>query len=440
MNKKISSKIEDLLNFLDNSPTAWHAVANSSSSLLKHGFKELKEQEAWHIEPGGHYFVTRNGSSLIAFIVPTEKPSAAHVIASHTDSPSFKLKPNCEFQKENMLMLGCEVYGSPMLSSWLNRDLGIAGRVVYQDTQGAVREELVCLQDTPVVIPQLAIHLDRTVNENGLVLNKQEHLAALASVETDKKFKDSFLARNLKKHIPLKELLSFDLFLYPLEKARLIGENHNLISSYRIDNLESVYASLEALLQTKKATAHLLKMIVLWDNEEIGSNTAQGAGSPFLPHIMERIALSLKMSREDYFRLNSSSLCASVDLAHALHPNYPEKHEPRHQPLLNHGIVIKTNSQQRYASDARSVASIAALCIEHQIPYQKYVARNDIPCGTTVGPINANLTGMSTVDIGCAQLSMHSCREIVGTLDHLSMVHLLTEFLSNSARSTNLQV
>lgn len=429
MTKQITSKINDLLNFLDNSPTAWHAVANCTDTLLKNGFKELKEQEAWRIEPGGHYYVSRNGSSLIAFIVPTKIPSSAHIIASHTDSPSFKLKPNCEFQKENMLMLGCEIYGSPILSSWLNRDLGIAGRVVYQDTKNCIREELVRLEDTPVTIPQLAIHLDRGVNENGTILNKQDHLAALVSTEINTNTKATFLTRALKKHLNLKELLSFDLFLYPLDKARLIGENHSLISSYRVDNLQSVYASLDALLQTKKPAAYLLKMIVLWDNEEVGSNTAQGAGSPFLPHIMERIAISLKMSREDYFRLNSSSLCASVDLAHALHPNYIEKHEPRHQPLLNCGVVIKTNSQQRYASDARSVAAIAALCLKHQIPYQMYVARNDIPCGSTVGPINANLTGIATVDIGCAQLSMHSCREIVGISDHLSMVQLLNEFL-----------
>lgn len=431
MSKKKSSNISDLLNFLDSSPTAWHAVENCTTLLLKSGFKELKEEEIWNLEPKGRYFVIRNGSSLSAFIVPVQHPSTAHIIASHTDSPSLKLKPNCEFYIENMLMLGCEVYGAPLLSSWLNRDLGIAGRVVYLDQQNTLCERLVRLEDCPVVIPQLAIHLDRTVNESGLVLNKQEHLAALASVETNQKFNASFLKCHLKKQFSFKELLSFDLFLYPLEKACLIGEDRHLISSYRIDSLESVYAALEALLQTKKSGSNLLKMIVLWDNEEIGSNTAQGAGSPFLPHMMERIALSLKMSREDYFRLNSRSLCISVDLAHALHPNYPEKHEPLHRPLLNHGIVIKTNAQQRYASDARSFAAIAALCLKHHIPYQKYVVRSDIPCGTTVGPINANLTGISTVDIGCAQLSMHSCREIMGASDHLSMIHLLTEFLNS---------
>ncbi|MBA3814918.1 MAG: M18 family aminopeptidase [Parachlamydiaceae bacterium] len=427
MSKK--AKITDLLNFLDNSPTAWHAVANCTSSLLEHGFKELKEQDAWHIEPSGKYFVTRNGSSLCAFIVPNKQPSAAHVIASHTDSPSFKLKPNCEFKKENMVMLACEVYGSPLLSSWLNRDLGIAGRVIYLDSKNMICEELIRLEETPVIIPQLAIHLDRNVNENGLVLNKQEHLAALVSVGNNSKLQGTFLERSLKKHIS-KNLLSYDLFLYPLEKARLVGEDHNLISSYRIDNLESVYASLEALLQTKHSNDNLLKFMVSWDHEEVGSNSSQGAGSPFLPHIMERIAISLKMSREDYFRLISHSLCTSVDQAHALHPNYPEKHDPRHQPLLNQGIVIKTNAQQRYASDARSFATIAALCIKHKIPFQKFVSRNDIPCGSTVGPITANVTGMPTIDIGCAQLSMHSSRELMGVNDHLTMIHFLSEFIN----------
>lgn len=429
--KKSDSKINDLLSFLDNSPTAWHAVSNCSTTLINHGFTELKEQDAWDLKPGGHYFVTRNGSSLCAFVVPSKSPTSAHIIASHTDSSALKLKPNCEFRKENMLMLSCEVYGAPLLSSWLNRDLGIAGRVVYLDKKNIMREDLVRIDDSPLVIPQLAIHLDRNVNENGPILNKQDHLAALASINDEKKDKTPFLEKCLKKQLSLKELLGFDLFLYPLEKARLIGEHHDLISSYRIDNLQSVYASLEALLHTKKSKDGVLKMIVLWDNEEIGSSTAQGASSPFLPHIMERISLSLNISREDYFRLTSSSLCISVDLAHALHPNYPEKHEPRHQPLLNKGIVIKSNAQHRYASDARSIALVTALCHKHHTPYQKYVARGDIPCGSTVGPINANLTGMSTIDIGCAQLSMHSSREIVGVSDHLSMIDLLNCFLNS---------
>lgn len=429
MTNKIKPTISNLLHFLDTSPTAWHAVSNCATTLTNHGFTELKESESWHVKPGGHYFVIRNGSSICAFIMPKKSPTSAHVLASHTDSPSFKLKPNAEFQKENMIMLGLEIYGSPLLSSWLNRDLAIAGRVVYSDKNGHLHESLVNLKDSPVVIPQLAIHLDRNVNESGPVLNKQEHLAALAGLAKKSKSKDSFLERALKKSLSIKELLSFDLFLYPLEHARLIGENHQLISSYRIDSLASAHAAVQALIDGKHPTNSLIKMLVLWDNEEIGSNSAQGAGSPFLPHIIERITTSQNLSREDYFRLLSKSLCTSIDLGHALHPNYPEKHEPRHQALMNKGILIKTNAQQRYASDAKSIAAIVALCKKTDTPYQMYVSRGDIPCGTTVGPIHANLTGMPTIDIGCAQLSMHSCREIMGIDDHLSMIHLLKAFL-----------
>lgn len=426
-----NSEINHLLTFLNTSPTAWHAVFNCTEKLIQQGFKELSESDAWHVKPEGKYFVTRNGSSICAFVLPKRSPSGLCIAASHTDSPTFKLKPNAEFHKENMIMLGLEIYGAPMLASWLNRDLGIAGRVIFLDKGKKMREELVRLSDMPLVIPQLAIHLDRNVNESGPILNKQEHLAALAGLEKSKKDKTSFLERTLKKILPIEELLSFDLFLYPLEEARLIGENQELIASYRIDNLISAHAALQSFLLTQKPSQHQIKMMVSWDNEEIGSNTAQGAGSPFLPHIIERITLALKLPREEYFRTLNRSLCASVDLTHALHPNYADKHEPRHTMLLNHGIAIKSNAQNRYASDARSSAAIIALCKKHRIPYQMYVARGDIPSGTTVGPIHANLTGISTVDLGCAQLSMHSCREVMGTQDYHSLCRLLTSFFEN---------
>jgi aspartyl aminopeptidase len=305
------------------------------------------------------------------------------------------------------------------------------------DSKGACREELICLDDMPVVIPQLAIHLDRNINDSGLILNKQEHLAALASIEPlvaskTKKTGDLYLQRRLKSLWPKQELLSFDLFLYPLEKARLIGEHQNLLASYRIDNLASTHAALSGLIRAKQPEASMLKTAVFWDNEEIGSNTAQGANSPFLTHIIERITLSGGFSRETYLRLLNNSLCASVDLAHAFHPGYPEKHEPRHLALLNRGIVLKSSAQHRYASDARTSGTIAALCKNHKIPFQQYVSRGDIPCGTTVGPIHAGLTGMPTVDIGCAQLSMHASRELTGIQDHLDMCRLLEAFFNRS--------
>lgn len=420
-------KIQDLMNFLDLCPTAWHAVEEIAKRLKGLKFEELQEGDAWKIKAGGSYFVRRNGSTIGAFVVPKRTPKSMRVLGSHTDSPSFKIKPKAEFLKENMVMLGVEIYGGPLLTSWLNRDLGIAGRIVYRDQKKRPQEALVNLDSTPVVIPQLAIHLDRNVNENGLVLNKQEHLAALAGLVDPDKFKKSkhgFLEALLAEQIPMHSLLAHDLFLYPLEKARLLGQGE-MVSSYRIDNLGGAHAVLQGLTEARQPHDEMLKMALFWDNEEIGSSTAQGAGSPFLSSLLERIIIGLGLNREDYFRLLNASVCVSVDLTHALHPNYAEKHEPRHQVLMNGGIVIKSNAQYRYATDARTFGWIAGICQDHKIPYQQFVSRNDIPSGTTIGPIAAHLLGIPTVDIGYAQLSMHSCREVVGSKDHEALCKLL---------------
>lgn len=424
--------IDSLLQFLDSSPTAWHAVAEACNHLQSAGFIPLNEEEPWTLAPGGCYYVTRNGSSLCAFVMPHDKIQSARVVGSHSDSPGFKLKPKAEFRKENMVMLGLELYGSPLITSWLNRDLGIAGRIITQDVQGRVQESLVRIDDHPLVIPQLAIHLDRQVNDNGLLLNKQEHLAALAAI-SDRP--GPYLDHLLQEKVAYQQLLGSDLFLFPLEKAALLGFQKQLIASYRIDNLCSVHASLVALLHAKKAAPTELKMLVIWDNEEIGSESAQGAGSPFLQHLLERIALASNCSREEFFCLVRRSLCLSVDLAHALHPNYPERHEPRHQILMQRGIAIKSNAQHRYASDGRSIAAVTEICQKHKIPYQFFVTRGDIPCGSTIGPIHAANTGMPTVDIGTPQLSMHSCRELVACHDHLDMCRLLSAFLGPTSFS-----
>ncbi|MEI8125504.1 MAG: M18 family aminopeptidase [Parachlamydiaceae bacterium] len=424
-----TKSIEQLLHFLNNSPTAWHAVANTKKELLKNGFKELSEEESWKLKLGHKYFVIRNGSSLCAFTLPKKTPKKFKIAASHTDSPSLKLKPNATFTKENMIMLGTEIYGAPLLTSWLNRDLAIAGRIICTDAKGTTQEKLVYIDNHPVIVPQLAIHLDRNVNESGPVLNKQEHLAAVAGI-TNKKENGDFLEKILKTAVPFKNLLPYDLFLVPIELARLLGGHGELISSYRIDSLVSVYAILQGFLEKSGNEGETVRMITFWDSEEIGSTTAQGAGSPFLEQTLERICLSLNLTREEYFQIIHRSLCASVDLGHALHPNYADKHDPRHTVLMNQGVILKVNAQNRYASDARSSAEIVKLCDEHNIPLQKYVSRGDIPCGSTVGPIHSQQTGMATVDIGISQLSMHSARELVGTDDYLSLTSLLTLFLS----------
>lgn len=416
--------IQDLMSFLDAAPTAWHAVAALQSRLTQSGFLELSEREPWNIKPGQGYVVTRHGSSLCAFITPRHPPKAVRLLASHTDSPSFKLKPRSEIRKHHAILLGVEVYGSPLLSSWLNRDLGLAGQVIYTNSQGQIKESLVRLERYPVTIPQLAIHLDREVNERGLQLNRQEHLNALAGLESSFQ-QASFIESILREELDFDQLLGHELLLFPLEKSRLMGYQQALLAAYRIDSLASVHAALTALLQHPDPLEEELKMIIFWDNEEVGSHTAQGAESPFFSQILERIVESFKGTREHYFCLINRSTCLSIDLAHALHPNYADKHDPQHQPILGRGVVLKSNAQQRYATSARSSVPVQMMAALRQLPLQRFVSRNDIPCGTTIGPLQACLTGMPTVDIGCGQLSMHSCRELMACQDHLDMCQLL---------------
>ncbi len=422
----VTKKIDDLLEFLNNSPTSWHAVQNIQEELQESGFQELKEEETWNIAFHGKYFVIKGGS-IIAFQVPSKEPTTALIAASHTDSPALKLKSNSEFLKENMLMLGVEVYGGPLLTSWLNRDLQIAGRVFYLDKKGKKQNGLICLKEFPVVIPQLAIHLDRQANENGPILNKQEHLAALAAIDV----KTPYLETLLKKELNAKSILSFDLFLVPMEKANLIGYENQMISSYRIDSLLSVHACLTALIESKTSNAHDLKMFAFFDHEEVGSESIQGASSPFLSTTLERILLSLHFDKQHYFKLLANSFLISVDLAHAVHPNYKDKHDPQHLPLLNKGIVIKQNAKLSYASNAETSAHIIELCQNNNISYQHFVSRNDMPCGSTIGSLNAVKTGIKTVDIGIPQLSMHSCRELAAIKDQLHMYELLKYFYKN---------
>lgn len=426
---KSSSIINDLIHFLDASPTAWHAVANARHQLQQAHFIELSEQNYWDIQPGQCYFVTRNGSSLCAFITPKQFPKQLRLLASHTDSPSLKLKPQPEMRKHRAILLGVEVYGSPLLSSWLNRDLGIAGRVLYTDHHGHIKESLVCLDRYPVIIPQLAIHLDREVNDKGLMLNRQEHLNALAGLESSFEDNFSFFESLISETIDFKQIIAHDLFLYPLEKAQLVGYHDSMISAYRIDSLASVHAALKALIDHANPLDDEIKMVIFWDNEEVGSHTAQGADSPFFNQILERILNGFKGTREDYFCLINRSTCVSIDLAHALHPNYAEKHDSNHQPILGQGIVLKSNAQQRYATSARSTLPVKMMAALKHIPLQTFVSRNDIPCGTTIGPLQASLTGIPTIDIGCGQLSMHSCRELMACQDHIDMCHLLGNLL-----------
>jgi len=420
--------LTDFKAFLDASPTSWHAVKEISERLAIREFHPLNEEEKWDLELGKKYFVSRGGA-LCAFSLPKMQPKQAIILASHTDSPALKLKPSPAFQKANMTQLGVEVYGAPLLTSWLNRDLVIAGRVVITNESGSPEERLVFLDDALVFIPQLAIHLDREVNEKGLHLNKQEHLCPIMGLIDEDSSTMSALEKLLRRHLSFRALLSFELFLVPREHARFVGLENEMIASYRIDNLASVHASLSALGMQDKPSNHVLQMALFWENEEIGSRSKEGAGSPFLTDILQRIGYCLQLNTEESLLLKNKSLCVSIDMAHALNPNYPKKNEPHHIPLLGKGITLKYNADQRYATNALSAAVIVHACQMLNLPYQSYVSRSDISCGSTVGPIVAQGTGINTVDIGCPQLSMHSIREVMAVQDYIDLVRLLAHLL-----------
>ena len=422
--------LEDLRSFLSHAPTSWHAGIEISNRLASKDFSPLNEQENWALECGKKYFVIRGGS-LCAFSLPASMPKKMRVVAAHTDSPALKLKPNPESFKENMVMLSAETYGAPLLSSWLNRDLGLAGRVVVADKDGHIEEKLIYSDDAPLFIPQLAIHLDREVNEKGLILNKQKHLTAIAALKEAEE--GSYLETLIRKTLSFHTLLSFDLFLVPIEESRFLGSQGEMLASYRLDNLASSHACTVALgsAETQKKT---LQMGLFWDHEEVGSRSSEGAGSPFFLDVLERIALCLKMNNEQLIQLKSNALGVSVDMAHALNPNYEDKHEPLHKPLLGKGIVLKYNADQKYASNALGAAHVIKACHDLHLPYQNYVVRSDLSCGSTVGSIFAGNTGILTVDIGCPQLSMHSTREVMACSDHIALCQLLTHLLSGETK------
>ncbi len=417
----MSHILEDLKKFLETSPTAWHAVQEIGNRLAGIDFTPLEETEKWSLEAGKKYFVQRGGS-LCAFSLPKSRPEKATILASHTDSPALKLKPNAEVVQENMLLLETEVYGSPLLSSWLNRDLAIAGRIMVQNSQGNIEEKLVFLDEAPLFIPQLAIHLDRDVNDKGLVLNKQDHLRPVLSLNGKTTLEDL-----LKKQHNFQALISFDLFLVPLQHARFVGADGEMLASYRLDNLASAHACTAAIASVK--CDKTLQLALFWDNEEIGSRTAEGAASPLLQDTLKRIGIGLGMSEEDSIRLRANSTCISVDVAHAYNPNYPKKYDPKHLPLIGKGVVLKYNADKKYASDAKTAAPVIQASKKLGQPLQSFVCRSDIPCGSTVGPIVAQGLGIPTVDIGPPIFSMHSAREVMACQDHLHLCALLTELL-----------
>lgn len=401
--------LEDFRAFLEASPTSWHAVKEIGNRLAEKEFIPLALDESWTLEKGKRYFVV-SGGSLCAFALPKTPVKKAMILATHTDSPALKIKPQPQVSEKNMVLLEVETYGSPLLTSWMNRDLAIAGRVVLKGGE----EKLVHFDDSPLFIPQLAIHLDRDVNEKGLVLNKQEYLRPIAALGTY----PAYLEQLLKEKI-----VSFDLFLVPMESPRYLGPTSEMLASYRLDNLASAHAAMTAIAQAKPSSQ--LQVALFSDHEEIGSRSAEGAASTFLTDVLKR----LEIPEKEWVRVPSASLCVSIDVAHAFNPNYPKRYDPNHHPLLGKGIVLKYNADHKYTTNAPTAAVILQACDQLALSHQNFACRSDMPCGSTVGPILSAGLGIPAVDIGCPIFSMHSAREVIGIQDHLDMCKLLTHLL-----------
>jgi aspartyl aminopeptidase len=421
--------LEDLLAFVGESPTPFHAVASAVRRLVGAGFKPIAETDSWADLAPGRYALVHGGSSVFAFVIPDgPRISGFRIVGAHTDSPNLRLKPNAEYKKEGYAQLGVEVYGGVLLNSWLDRDLALAGRVFVRDGD-VLSARLVRFSRPMLRVAQLAIHLDREVND-GLKLNRQEHLAPIFGLASDSaKELATLLADEL--GVANESIVGTDLMLYDVVPPTRGGRDDEMIFSARLDNLAMCHAGVRSLVDAsaRAASGELVPVVVLFDHEEIGSESAYGAHSGFLPRALERIVLGAKRgSREDYHRALAGSICVSADMAHAVHPNYEGRHEPRHKPVLNGGPVIKVNAQQRYATSAPTALFFRELCRRLEVPVQHYAHRTDLPCGSTIGPIASTLLGIRTVDVGNPMLSMHSIRELGGARDPALMTRVLTAF------------
>ncbi|HEY0840043.1 MAG TPA: M18 family aminopeptidase [Vulgatibacter sp.] len=418
----------DLLRYIDASPTPHHCVAESRRRADAAGFTALDEREPWTLEAGKGYTVSRGGA-IVAFRVGTKAPAEGgfRLVGAHTDSPNLRLKPNAYFTKEGYRQLGVEVYGGALTYTWLDRDLGLAGKVVCRTSAPGGFETRLVKVDRPLLrVPSLAIHLDREVIKKGLVLNNQLHLPPLLAVAHDS-LPDGLaglLATEL--GVEADRILSWDLSLFDVQPSAIGGLAGDFVFAPRLDNQASCHAALTALLRAPAAAA--TQIACLYDHEEVGSGSTAGAAGSFVEDLLQRILRSAGAGAEDLPMAIARSWQVSADMAHAVHPNHSDKHDPHHQPRINAGPVIKINAQQRYATDAESEALFEALCQDAKVPYQKFVSRTDVACGSTIGPISSARLGVRTVDVGNPMLSMHSIREQGGAEDPERMTAVLERF------------
>jgi aspartyl aminopeptidase len=425
---------DDLIAYVNASPTPWHAVQESIRRLEAAGYRALHEGDAWSVAPGDRVYVVRAGSSIAALEIGEAPPESGgfRLVGAHTDSPNLRVKPNAHLERSGQHQLGVEIYGGVLLYTWLDRDLALAGRVMVRLAGGGIDARLVRFDRAMLRVPSLAIHLDRTVNTEGLVLNPQSHMAPITALASGGAFDlPAMLAAAAQRDgetLAAADVLAFDLCAYDVVPATRGGARGEYVFAPRLDNLASCHAGLRALLDAAPAP-HVTRGVFLFDHEECGSQSAQGAQGPFLRDVLSRLCAAHPRSTGDALpRALHRSFFVSADMAHALHPNYADRHEPQHQPQLGGGPVIKSNVNQRYATDAEGQARFEMWCAEADVVPQRFVTRTDLGCGTTIGPITASNLGMRVVDVGNPMLSMHSCREMSGAADVGKMIAALRAF------------
>ena len=421
------AQAQDLLDFIDASPSPWHAVETCEARLTAAGFQALDEAERWTLKAGDRRYVVRGGSSIIAFIVGSQpaETTGLRMIGAHTDSPGLRLKPKPAEDSAGMVRLGVEIYGGPILATFADRDLSLAGRVNVR-VPGGFESRLVRFNEPLLRLPNLAIHMNREVNENGLKFNKQTELPLLLGVSEDGTKAEARFRQPVAAALGVEsgDLLTWELNAYDTQKGAIWGVDREFVANSQLDNLASCHAALSALLATSEPAATCL--CAFFDHEEVGSESATGAGGSFVADVVGRLAACAGLDSEDQRRMLAKSFFISADMAHGWHPNFPAAYDPCHHALVNAGPVIKSNANQRYSTSAETAARFMAICEKAGVPCQQYTHRTDLGCGSTIGPIVAARLGIPSVDVGSPMWAMHSIRESAGVLDHGYMIAALT--------------
>lgn len=417
---------DELIAFIDASPSPWHAVASAEQRLLAHGFARLDEGERWDLAAGGRYYAVRGGASLTAFVLGSQPlaETGYRIVGAHTDSPGLRLKPKAAHAADGLLRMGVEVYGGPILATFTDRDLSLAGRVVLRTPAGP--QTLLLRFEQPLLrLPNLAIHMNREVNEQGLKLNKQTELPLILGQLGAGDDAEARLRKLLADAAQgdATDLLSWEMAVHDVQAGCVWGVDQEFIASRQLDNLASCHAALLALMATRQPTATCV--VVLFDHEEVGSESAAGAGGSFVSDMLARIGLQLGGGGEDGLRALARSFFISADMAHAYNPNFPAAYEPEHKVLVNGGPVIKSNASQRYSTQAETAARFMDFCETAGVPWQQYAHRGDLGCGSTIGPIVAARLGIASVDVGSPMWAMHSARESAGLHDQSHMIAAL---------------